>query len=58
MAWQPWWDRLAEIHSAHEREEFIRGVAGYPQAKPGKLFGNALSALLIGWGVSGMKQGK
>lgn len=56
MAWKPWWDQLAEIHSANEREEFIRGVAGFPGPRPGKVAGLALSGLLIGWGLAGLKK--
>jgi hypothetical protein len=29
MAHVPWYKKAAEIHSAHEREEFIRGVFGF-----------------------------
>jgi hypothetical protein len=58
MAWQPWWDRMAEMHSAQEREEFMKGVAGFPGPRPGKIAGLALSGLLIGWGLSGLGKDK
>ena len=29
MAYKPWYERVAEINSQHEREEFIRGVFGF-----------------------------
>lgn len=29
MAHVPWYKKAAEIHSTHEREEFIRGVFGF-----------------------------
>lgn len=29
MAYVPWYQKMAEIHSAKEREEFIRGVFGF-----------------------------
>jgi hypothetical protein len=57
MAWKPWYERVVEMHSAEEREEFLRGVVGYPTPRPGKVAGLALSGLLIGWGIAGGKWG-
>lgn len=56
MAWKPWYERVVEIDSAHEREEFLRGVVGYSKANKGKVAGLALSGLLIGWGLAGLKK--
>jgi hypothetical protein len=27
--WKPWWEKVADYDTAHEREEFMRGVAGF-----------------------------
>jgi len=29
MAYRPWYEKMADIDSANEREEFIRGVFGF-----------------------------
>lgn len=29
MAWKPWYQRMAEIESATEREEFAKGLFGF-----------------------------
>jgi hypothetical protein len=40
--WKPWWEKVGELDTAHEREEFMRGVGG---KRP---LGNAASAVLMG----------
>jgi hypothetical protein len=52
MAWKPWYERLAEIESAQEREEFLRGVLGPSQTKStAQKAGAVLGGLLLGWGI-------
>ena len=29
MAWKPWYERLAEMDSTSEQQEFMRGVFGF-----------------------------
>lgn len=55
MAWKPWYERMAEIDSAEERADFIRGVFGPPPLSGKQAAGMALSALLVGWGVTQLK---
>lgn len=52
MAWRPWYEEMAEMNSAKEREDFVRGVFGPPPLTGKKVAGMALTALLIGWGVN------
>ena len=26
--WKPWWEKVAELDTAQEREEFMKGVSG------------------------------
>jgi hypothetical protein len=40
--WKPWWEKVGEFDSAHEREEFMRGVGG---KRP---MSNATSTILMG----------
>lgn len=56
MAWKPVYERLVEIDSAHESDEFLRGVYGFSGRRPGKVAGLALSGLLVGWGLFGGKK--
>lgn len=58
MAWRPWYERMAEIDSAEERADFIRGVFGPPSPSTSKKAGMALTALLAGWGVRQLKSQK
>lgn len=58
MAWRPWYERMAEIDSAEERADFIRGVFGPPPMKASRAAGMALSALMVGWGVTQLKNQK
>lgn len=53
MAWKPWYERMADLDSAEERDEFIRGVFGGPKPIGGKqVAGMALTALMVGWGTN------
>lgn len=36
--WKPWWERVAELETPHERQEFVRGVAGYSPSNHQTLF--------------------
>lgn len=58
MAWKPWYDRVAEMDSAQEREEFIKGVFGTPSPVSGKkLAGMAAMTLIVGaWAVKKPKR--
>lgn len=58
MAWKPWYERMAEIDSAEERADFIRGVFGPPPMSGKQAAGMALTALLVGWGVTQRKNQK
>jgi len=40
--WKPWWEKVGEFDTPHEREEFMRGVAG---KRPSS---NKSSAILLG----------
>lgn len=52
MAWKPWFERAAEIESAQEREEFIRGALyGQPTNNGLRTAGSVLTGLLIGYGI-------
>ena len=52
MAWKPWYERMAEIDSAQEREEFMRGVFGPQNTTSGPATAAAtITAFLAGWGV-------
>lgn len=51
MAWKPWYERMAEMDSAEEREEFLKGVFGPPPITGKKAAGMALTALMVGWGT-------
>lgn len=52
MAWRPWYERMAEMDSADEREEFLKGVFA-PKPLGGKqAAGLAMIALLGGYGFS------
>ena len=55
MAWRPWYEEMAEMNSAKEREDFVRGVFGPPALTGKQAAGMALTALLVGWGVSLVK---
>jgi len=57
MAWRPWYEEMAEMNSAKEREDFARGVFGPPQLSGKQAAGMALTALLIGWGMSQVGKG-
>lgn len=54
MAWKPWYERMAEMDSADEREEFLKGVFGPPPIKGKQVAGIALTALMVGWGTGQM----
>lgn len=57
MAWKPWYERMVDMDSAEEREEFLRGVFGGPKPLTSKqTTGIALSALMAG--VVGYTVGK
>lgn len=59
MAWKPWYERMVEIDSAQEREEFVRGVFNAPKPMTGKqAAGMALTALMVGWGTYTLTKGK
>lgn len=59
MAWKPWYERMAEIDSAEEREEFIRGVFGPAQStSTAAKAGAVLGGLLVGWGIGKAVQKK
>jgi hypothetical protein len=51
--WKPWWKRISEFDTPHEKAEFMRGVAG---AKPSGQMTNT-SAILLGL-VAGYVGGK
>lgn len=51
MAWMPWYERMAEMDSAQEREEYLRGVFGPPPLKAKQVAGMALTALMADWGI-------
>lgn len=36
--WKPWWEKVAELDTPHERAEFVRGVAGYKPRNHQSLF--------------------
>ena len=57
MAWMPWYERMAEMDSAEEREEYLRGVFGPPPLQGKQVAGMALTALMTGWGISQVKKG-
>ncbi len=51
MAWKPWYERMAEIESAQEREEFMRGVFNMGGRSTKSNTGPALLGLLAGFGL-------
>lgn len=51
MAWKPWYERMAEIDSAQEREEFMRGVFGMNTTSKRDFVGPALISLMAGFGL-------
>jgi hypothetical protein len=54
---KPWWMRISEIESLSEREEFIRGIAGFKTNKNRQSILMGLVAGYIGGKVA-QKQGK
>lgn len=58
MAWKPWYDRAAEMDSADEQEEFLKGIFSSPAPSAGQTAGLAMIALLSGWGASQLKKKK
>ena len=56
MAWMPWYERMAEMDSAAEREEYLKGVFGPAPMRGSQVAGMALTALLANWGVSNIKK--
>lgn len=55
--WKPWWERVAELESAREREEFVRGVAG---DKPRTTHSTILLGLVAGYigGKAAQRKGR
>lgn len=51
MAYKPWYERIVEIDSAEEREEFLRGVFGGGLHKQKSNVGPALASLLAGFAI-------
>lgn len=51
MAWKPWYERMADMDTAEERDEFLRGVFGPPPMTAKRAAGMAMTALLAGWSV-------
>jgi hypothetical protein len=38
--WKPWWEKVADFDTPHEREEFMRGIAGFrPSNRTAHLLG-------------------
>ena len=62
MAWMPWYERMVEMDTAEEREEFIKGVFGGPQHAKGpnalQTAGMVTAAAMIGWGLNRAIRGK
>ena len=54
MTWQPWWERMAEIDSAAEREAYLKGVFAPAPMTPSQVAGMAVTAGLANWGVSNL----
>jgi hypothetical protein len=50
MAYKPWYVRAAEIDSADERDEFIRGVFGPAKSSPAAA-ALTLASFVAGWGL-------
>jgi hypothetical protein len=42
--WKPWWEKMADLDTAAEKEEFLRGVGGGKPRKPS----TGVSTLLLG----------
>lgn len=53
MAWKPWYERVADMGSAREQEQFLRGVFGDPNPPSDrKLIGMAAMTVAVGaWAV-------
>lgn len=52
MAFTPWYIRAAEIQSAEERTEFIKGVFGMPtQGSPATRAAAGIAGLVLGYGI-------
>lgn len=52
MAFKPWYIRAAEIQSAEERTEFIKGVFGVPtQGSPAGRAAAGIAGLVLGYGL-------
>lgn len=58
MAWKPWYERMADMDSAEEREEFLKGVFGPAPMKGSQVANMALTTLLVGYGVRALKRRK
>lgn len=55
MAWKPWYERAAEIDSAEERVEFLKGVFGPSKTTSGAgLAAVTITSFLAGWGIGGL----
>lgn len=50
--WRPWYEEMAEMNSAQDRTDYLKGVFAPPQQGPGHYAGMAATAGLISWGVS------
>lgn len=58
MAYVPWYERIVEIESAAEREEFLRGVFSGGLTKQKSNLGPALVSLLAGFAIGSMGRKK
>ena len=44
--YKPWWERVGDLHTAAEQEEFIRGVGGAKKPSFGE---NVILSLIAGY---------
>lgn len=56
--WKPWWEKVGEFDTPHEREEFMRGIAGKSPAS--NKSSTILLSLLAGYvgGKAAQSKGK
>ena len=52
--WKPWYEKMAEIDSAQEREDYLRGVFAPAPMQPSQVAGMAVTAGLANWGVANL----
>ena len=57
MAWRPWYEELADMNSARDREKYVRDVFGPPAPSLGNVASSLVTAGLVAHGIRGLIAG-